>query len=405
MTTYTFSKMTANLRRSEIRELLKLTRRPEIISFAGGLPDPSLFPYDEVAESAERAIRERGDLALQYSPTEGDPFLKEQLVKFMNSQGENVRPENLLIVSSSQQGLDLLSKVFIDPGSPIIVEMPSYVGSLQIFRFFSADFHGIRMDADGVIFEDLEREVKALCAEGRKPRFIYVIPDFQNPSGITMSMERHEKLLKLAHDHDLLIVEDAPYRELRYAGKMLPSLYSMDKENRVVCLKTFSKIFVPGFRIGWVLAPVEIIDKFVMAKQGTDLCTAAFNSITAAYYISMGHLNHLIERAKKLYAQKGKIMLDALEKYMPKDSDIWWSKPEGGMFLWVKLPEYMDAKELFMQAVEQNVAYVIGSAFHWDGSGKNTLRLNYSFPSIDQIDKGVQRLAEVVKKNLRAKVA
>jgi len=405
MIDFQFSALAQRLKRSEIRELLKLTRRPEIISFAGGLPDPSLFPYDAVRQAAQCAIDERGSLALQYSPTEGDPFLKEQITQFMNRQGEKVSPENMLIVASSQQGLDLIGKIFIDSGDPIIVEMPTYVGGIQAFRAYNADFHGVEMDYDGVITEQLEEKVQKLCNQGKKPKFLYLIPDFQNPSGITLSVERREEILQIASKYDLLILEDSPYRELRFEGDLLPSLYSLDTEGRVIYMKTFSKIFCPGFRIGWVVGPKPIIDKMVIAKQSADLCTSAYVSIVAAYIIKNGHLESQIEKSKALYSRKAQTMLAALDDYMPKIDGLSWSRPEGGMFLWVKLPEYMDTKELFTDAVNLNVSYVIGSAFYHDGSGYNTMRINYSYPSEDQIIKGIRRLSNLVKKRVISEMA
>lgn len=392
-----FSSMVRNLRRSEIRELLKLTRKPDIISFAGGLPDPAIFPFDEIQQSAEYAIKERGNEAFQYSPTEGDPFLKEQLACFMQKQGEKVKPDDIIVVSSSQQGIDLIGKIFIDPGDPVIVEMPSYIGTLQSFRAYNADFYGLKMDYDGVIPESLEENIKLLAKKSKKPKFVYIIPEFQNPSGITTSLERRKRILEIASEHDLIIVEDSPYRELRFKGEMIPSLFSMDTENRVVYLKTFSKILFAGFRLGWALGPAEIIDKMVMTKQGTDLCTSAFVQIVAAYFIQNGFLDKQIEKGKKAYKAKAEAAFNALEKYMPELEGLSWSKPEGSMFMWVKLPEYMDAVDLFQKAIEKKVAYVIGSAFHFDGSGRNTFRLSYSYPTVDRIDEGIKRLAQLVK--------
>ncbi len=398
MIDFQFSTLASRLRRSEIRELLKLTRKPDIISFAGGLPDPSLFPYDAVRQAAQCAIDERGSLALQYSPTEGDPFLKEQITLFMNRQGENVNPDNMLIVASSQQGLDLIGKIFIDPRDSIIVEMPTYIGGIQAFRAYNPDFHAVEMDYDGVIAEQLEEKVSRLCNQGKKPKFLYLIPDFQNPSGITLSVERRNAVLKIASKYDLLVIEDSPYRELRFEGELLPSLYSLDTEGRVLYMKTFSKIFCPGFRIGWVVGPAPIIDKMVIAKQSADLCTSAYVSIVAAYIIKNGHLENQIEKSKALYSRKARAMLKALDEHMPDIEGISWSRPEGGMFMWIKLPEYMDAQEIFMDAINFNVSYVIGSAFHHDGSGRNTMRVNYSYPSEDQIVKGIRRLANLIKK-------
>lgn len=404
MVDFSFSSLAGRLRRSEIRELLKLTRHPETISFGGGLPDPAIFPYDAVKAASIKAIDECGRLSLQYSPTEGEPFLKEQLRDFMARQGLKVDTDNMLVVSSSQQGLDLLSKIFIDPGDPIIVERPTYIGTIQAFRAFDADFHGIEMDQDGVSIDQLERTVIRLIDAGRKPKFIYLIPDFQNPSGITLSYEKRGSVLEIASKYDLLIVEDSPYAELRYRGDSIPPLYSMDTEGRVLLMKTFSKIFCPGFRLGWVVGPKPVIEKMVVAKQGTDLCTAAFVSMVAAFLLKDGYVDRQIEISRDLYERKVSVMLDSLEKFMPKEDGIWWSKPNGGMFLWLHLPEYMDAGEMLDDAFEVKVAYVIGSGFFYDGAGRNTMRLNYSYPTEEQIIKGIGRLARIVKKRLRVSV-
>jgi 2-aminoadipate transaminase len=400
-----YSSMASRLRRSEIRELLKLTRMPDTISFGGGLPDPAIFPFEAVEAASVRAIRERGKLALQYSPTEGEPFLKEQLSAFMARQGEKATPEEILVVASSQQALDLLSKILIDPGDPIIVERPCYVGTIQAFRAFGADFQGVATDQDGIIPEELEKKVIELMEAGRKPKFVYLIPDFQNPSGINLSLERRHRVLEIARKHNLLIIEDSPYRELRFNGDLLPSLRFLDSDNRVVQMKTFSKIFSPGFRLGWVVGPPQILDKLVMAKQGTDLCTSAFSSIMAGYLLMDGHVEKQIEISKQLYARKAKAMLSALDRYLAGIDDLWWSKPDGGMFLWVRLPEYMDAAEMIGDAVELRVAYVIGTGFYYDGSGRNEMRLNFSYPTETQIEQGIERLSRIIRKRLRTPTA
>ncbi len=399
-----FSTMAMSLYRSEIRELLKLTRQPDTISFGGGLPDPAIFPYQAVEEASLKVIREKGRLALQYSPTEGEPFLKKQLIDYMERQGESVRAENMVVVASSQQGLDLLAKIFIDPGDPIIVEKPTYIGAIQAFRAFRADFQGVEMDFDGVIPDKLEKTVLRLLEAGRKPKFVYLIPDFQNPSGITLSYERRVRILELASKYDLIIIEDTPYRELRFQGENIPSLFSLDKEERVIMMKTFSKIFSPGFRIGWIMGPSLAIDKLVMAKQGTDLCTSAYISFLAAYLLEARQVDRQVVLSRGLYKVKRSIMLSALERFMPPDEGISWSKPDGGMFLWLRLPEYIDTLELLKEAVEQKVAFVIGRGFFTDGSGGNTIRLNYSFPTEKQIVEGIEQIAQLVSKRLRVPV-
>ncbi len=400
-----FSSMAARLRRSEIRELLKLTRTPGTISFGGGLPDPEIFPNEAVEAATIKAIREQGRLALQYSPTEGEPFLREQAAAYMERQGEKADPANILIMASSQQALDLLGRVFIDPGDPVMVERPTYVGAIQAWRALSADFQGLQMDNEGAIPELLEEKVMKLTAEGRKPKFVYLIPDFQNPSGINLTLERRHQILDIASRLDLVILEDSPYRELRYTGKMIPSLYSLDNDGRVVLMKTFSKVFVPGFRIGWVVAPPEILDKLVMTKQGTDLCTSAFVSMIAAYLLQDGAVERQAAVCRDLYARKVNTMLAALDEHMPKVDGLSWTRPEGGMFLWVTLPEYMDSLEILKQAVGRKVAFVIGSSFFYDGSGKNTMRLNYSYPTEIQIRKGIERLAGVIRAHAEAHAA
>jgi 2-aminoadipate transaminase len=395
-----FSKLAGRLRRSEIRELLKLTRMPNTISFSGGLPDPQIFPYEAVGAASVWAIREHGSLALQYSPTEGEPFFKEQIVEYCERHGESVSEDEILVVSSSQQALDLLAKILIDENDPVIVERPCYVGALQAFRAFGADFHGVSMDSDGIIPEELEHTIVELVRNDRKPKFIYVIPDFQNPSGINLSLERRKEVLRIAAKHDLLVVEDSPYRELRFEGELIPSLYSLDSDKRVIQMKTFSKIFSPGFRIGWVAAPRPIIERLVIAKQGTDLCTSAYISLIAACLMKDGLLEEQISVSKRLYARKAEVMLHALEKYMSELDDLWWSKPDGGMFLWLHLPEYMDTMEMIDEAIELKVAYVVGSCFYTDGSGRNEMRLNYSYPTEEQICQGVERISSLVKKRI-----
>jgi len=397
-----FSAMAARLRRSEIRELLKLTRTPGTISFGGGLPDPDIFPNEAVEAATIKAIREQGRLALQYSPTEGEPFLREQAAAYMERHGENANFDDILIVASSQQALDLLGRVFIDPGDPIMVERPTYVGAIQAWRALDADFHGLEMDEDGVIPEVLEAKAVQLAAAGRKPKFVYLIPDFQNPSGINLTLERRRQVLEIASRLDLIILEDSPYRELRYSGQMIPSLYSLDTEGRVVLMKTFSKVFVPGFRIGWVVAPPAILDKLIVTKQGTDLCTSAFVSMIAAYLLKDGAVEKQVKICRELYARKAAAMLTALDKYMPDLDGLTWTRPEGGMFLWLKMPEYMDSLEILKEAIGLKVAYVIGSGFYYDGSGKNEMRLNYSYPTEVQIDQGIERLSRLIRARAEA---
>jgi 2-aminoadipate transaminase len=393
-----FSESIKKAKRSEIRELLKLTTKPEIISFAGGLPSPDSFPKEEINDICKYVLEKSGNVILQYGATEGNIELRNELSKWMAKDGINVSPEQILITAGSQQGLDIVGKVFIDKNDLIIVEMPTYIGGLQAFNSYLAHMEGVLQDDNGMKMDILEEKLKGMASRGEKPKFIYVVPDFQNPSGVTMPEDRRKHLLELASRYDTIVIEDSPYRELRYTGTQPPPLYSLDREERVVTLSTFSKIFCPGFRIAWIYGPAEIIDKMIMAKQGMDLCCPEFNQAVVAEFMKRGLLIKHIEKIKSLYKEKRQVMLDALEKYMP--DCVCWTKPEGGLFLWMRLPENMDSTELFKKAVENNVAYVIGSAFHHDGCGKNTLRINFSYPTKEKIVEGIKRLSDVIKKEI-----
>jgi len=395
---YKFSKVSSGIVRSEIREILKLTRKPGIISFGGGLPDASLFPIKDIADITRDVLEEKGYLALQYGPTNGETEMLEALIELMGSFDEKAKPEEICVTSSSQQGLDLISLMFLDDGAPIVMELPSYLGGIQAFRRCGADMRGVTMDENGMEMDKLVKVLNDLEKEGKKPRFIYVIPDFQNPSGVTMSLERRKELIKIGKEREIPIIEDSPYRELSFTGEILPSLWTLADGKGVIMLKTFSKTLFPGMRMGWVVAQEDLIEKVVMLKQSVDLCTPSFNQLILAEYIKRGKMKKSIENAIEKYRPKREAMLKELEENMP--DEVEWSKPSGGMFLWVTLPEHIDSKDVLMKAIEHNVAYVIGSPFHCDGSGKNTMRLNYSFPSIEQIKKGIKQLAEAIKEAL-----
>lgn len=392
------SSTTKALRRSEIRELLKLTRQPGVISFAGGLPYPGLFPKEEIKDVVNRVLDNEGELALQYGPTEGDSRLIDYLVNWMREdEGAEIDRDNILIVSGSQQALDLIGKVFIDPGDPVVIGLPSYLGALQAFSTHRAKLIGVPLDKQGMDVDRVEEILKDYREKGGKIKFIYTVPDFQNPSGVTMTLERREKLLDLCYEYGTIVVEDSPYRELRFEGEPLPMVGAMDKRGYAFSLHTFSKILFPGMRLGWIIANKAIMDKLVMAKQPTDLCTSPFCQSVVYEFCRRGLLKPHIQKIVEVYRKKRDRMLQALDEYMPKEAGIDWTHPQGGLFLWVWLPEHLDSEVLFPKAVERKVAYVIGSAFHFDRSGKNTLRLNFSYPSEEQIDEGIKRLAEVIK--------
>ncbi len=396
-----FSINSKRMKKSVIRELLKLTAKPEIISFAGGLPSPESFPIQEVKEVVNEMLDKEGKTALQYCATEGDVILREQLIKHSKKNGMDIKEENLLVTTSSQQGLDLTAKIFIDPGDPIIVELPSYVGGLGAFNNYGAEMIGVPHDEEGESAKLLREELKVLHDSGNKPKFIYIVPDFQNPAGMTMSLKRRHEILDIAHEFDLIILEDSPYRELRFEGEPVPTIYSLDKDGRVIILGTFSKIFAPGFRVGWVIAPPEIITKLIVAKQSTDLCPPTFSQRIIGRFMEKGYLDMNIEKIKIMYHRKRDIMLDAFEKYMPEG--VTWTKPEGGLFLFVRVHEHLgiDTDEMFYKAVDKKVAYVIGSAFHCDDSGHDAMRINFSYATEDQIVEGVKRLATVIKEHAK----
>lgn len=385
--------------RSLIRELLKLTRTKNIISFAGGLPDPSTFPVEELKAITLAVLEREPQLALQYGPTEGDARLRDELVRWMAKDGITVTRDQILITIGSQQGLDIVGRVFLDPGDVVIVERPSYMAALQVFRSYRTEMVGVEQDDDGLRPELLEETLARLARSGKRVKLLYVIPDFQNPSGVTMSGSRRQGVLDLARAHHLLVVEDSPYRELRFEGTAPPPLAALDRDGRVIYLSTFSKTLCPGMRIAWIAARDEIIQRFVTAKQGMDLCCPAFTQALAAEFCARGHLPERIPRITALYRRKRDVMLGALAREMP--DGVTWTRPAGGLFLWLRLPEGMDAEQLLRPAVEEEgVAYVVGSGFHADGGGKNTLRLNFSFPSEANIDEGIRRLARLVRRRL-----
>jgi len=396
-----FSNTIKNSKRSVIRELLKLTQRKELISFAGGLPSPESFPVEELKDIVAEVLNTDGTMALQYGETEGDLRLRKALIDRYKSEGVQIELGNLIITTASQQGLDLLAKIFINPGDKIICGLPSYLGGLSAFRSYGANLVGVPLDEYGLRSDLLEKMLAEMKAKNDLPKFIYIIPDFQNPAGITMPEWRRKEILEIAYKYDVLIAEDSPYREIRFEGTPQPMFYQLDNKGYVITLGTFSKTFAPGFRIGWVMANEEIIDKFVVAKQATDLCTSAFVQKIAATYIEKGYFDKNIQKTVAMYKEKRDAMLSSLEKYMPKE--VKWTTPEGGLFLFVTLPEWMDSEKLFMRAIEKNVAFVMGNAFYCDGSGRNTIRLNFSFMSVENNIEGIRRLADAVKEEMAVK--
>jgi 2-aminoadipate transaminase len=399
-----FATHTRTMERSLIRELLKLSRAGKaVISFAGGFPDPATFPVDELRQVAGDVLAVGAPLALQYGPTEGDPNLRDALVSWMAKDGITATRDTVLITTGSQQALDIIGKVFLDPGDAVVVELPSYLGGLQAFRAYGVELLGVPQDDQGIDVVRLAERLAALRRAGRTPKFLYAVPDFQNPSGVTWTLERRQRLLDLAREFGTLVVEDNPYREMRFMGTAPPPIYALDRDARTIYLSTLSKTLAPGLRIGWITGPEPVIAQCVTAKQAMDLCSPSFTQAIAAELIRRGHLQRRLPATVALYRAKRTTMLEALAREMPEG--VSWTKPEGGLFLWVRLPESIDAGALLHTAVaEEAVMYVPGSAFHCDGSGRNTMRLNFSYPSEDEIRAGIARLAALVRRHLPSPV-
>jgi len=393
-----FSQSIKSMKKSTIRELLKLVNNPDVISFAGGLPSPESFPVEELKGIIDKMMATEASHALQYGATEGDMLLRKMLLEIYKKEGFDITIDNIIIVTASQQALDLISKIFINKGDHIICGLPSYLGALSAFNSYGAVMDGVPLDEEGLSAGGLENLLADLKKKGIKPKFLYTIPDFQNPAGVTMSLRRRQDILALAKKYDILIIEDSPYRELRYNGEPIPTIYSLDNTGQVINLGTFSKIFAPGFRIGWVIAHPEIVDKIVIGKQATDLCTPPFTQRIAARYIEAGLLQPKIEYIKQLYREKRDVMLDALDEYMPQE--VSWIKPDGGLFLFITCPPHIDTTELFKKAIAKKVVFVGGTSFYCDGKGQNTMRLNFSYCSKEMNIEGIKRLATVLKEEL-----
>lgn len=393
--TYTYSRVANRIEGSEIRALIKYRSRPGMLYFGGGSPDSLSFPVEEVANITNTVLTEKGCKALQYGPTAGEKDCKQELIAFMKRNGDQIREEEMIITSSSQQSIDLLSLLFLDENSIIFIESPSYLGAIQTFRRSGALVRGIEVDEDGMKIDLLEKELERLAKENKSARFIYTIPDFQNPSGITMSKERRLWLIEVAKKYNIPIIEDSPYRELSFKEELTPSIWSLAQGKGVFMLKTLSKMLFPGMRMGWLCCPSESIEKVTMLKQSVDLCTPSFTQFIVAEFFKQGKMEESIAKAINCYKPKCEAMLESLQQYMP--AEVSWSKPTGGMFLWVILPHNLDARDVFTKAIENDVAFVIGEPFHCDGRGKNTLRLNYSYPKIEEIKLGIKRLAEIIR--------
>ena len=388
-----FSKDVGSFFRSPVREIFKRVDLNAIYSFAGGYPSAETFPLEDIRRTMSEVIDKYGSKAFQYGATQGVPELRQAVAKRYGVPVERVQ-----ITSSSQQGIDVCTRVLVNPGDVILTSSPSYLGALQSFRSYRADIRGVAHISDLEAFKEAYEEVIAqVKAEGKVVKFLYMIPDFQNPSGESLTLEERRMLVGLAQKHDFLIVEDSPYRELRYEGEHVPVMYSIDPD-RVIHLGSFSKIFAPGFRLGWAIAHPEILDKIYVCKQSLDLCPPIFDQYVAAEFLESGRLDENLVRSIALYKGKRDLLLGLLERHMP--AGVRWTRPEGGLFLFLTLPEGFEAVKFYDKALDAGVAYVAGEFFHPDGNGKNTMRLNFSFMSEERIAEGVKLLAELLGKEI-----
>lgn len=396
-TTLQFARRMERLRASEIREILKVTVRPEVISFAGGLPAPELFPVEALAEVSQQVLREEGRAALQYSTTEGDKGLRHAIAqRARGTLGLALDPDEILVTAGSQQGLDLSGKVFLDEGDVVLCESPTYLGAINALRVFGPRFVEVETDDDGMVAEDLERKVAGA-------KLMYVVPDFQNPSGRCWSEERRRRVMEIVSRHGVPVVEDNPYGELRYSGTTRPPLKSFDTEGLVILTGTFSKIFCPGMRLGWLTARRDIVEKYVLVKQGADLHTATLAQRQLARYLEQHDIGAVVARLREVYRTRRDAMLSVLDRAMP--AGVRWTRPDGGLFVWMELPETLDARELLVRCLARNLAFVPGGSFFPNGGHENTLRLNFSNMPESRIEEGVVRLADVVREMLAGSAA
>jgi 2-aminoadipate transaminase len=399
-----YAQRAKNLKSSAIRELLKITQNPEIISFAGGLPAPEVFPTERFREACDRVLEKQARLALQYGATEGYEPLREMIARHTSRYGVKAKPENVLLTSGSQQALDLIGKLLINPGDRVLVEAPTYLGALQAFNVYGAEYVSVPSDNDGLRSDLLEASLRL------GPKFMYVLPNFQNPGGTTLAEGRRHELVLLADRYGIPIIEDDPYGQLRYEGEHLTPLIVLDRENlrrddgysigNVIYLSTFSKTLAPGLRLGWIVAPPEVISKLVQLKQGADLHTSTFVQMVAYEVARDNFLDEHIKLIRRVYGERRDVMLRAMEDNFP--SEVTWTHPQGGLFLWVTLPEGMDCHQLFEVAIKENVAFVPGDSFYASNGhadeGRLHFRLNFSNAAPEQITEGIRRLGVAIKK-------
>lgn len=391
-----FAERMNDVKASDIRELLALVNKPEIISFAGGLPAPELFPVDKIQAATDAVLQENGRAALQYGPTDGILRLREQICDRIYAKNAiKADPSNIIITAGSQQGLDFVARLFVNPGDAVLMESPSYLGAINAFKLSQPVFGEVPTDDGGMIMEELDK----MLASTPNVKMIYVIPDFQNPSGRTWSLERRKKFMEIVNKYEVMVIEDNPYGELRYKGEYLPSLKSMDTKGLVIYLGTFSKILAPGYRLAWICASHAVIEKINLIAQAAVLQSSTISMMVVAKFIDMFDLDEHVETVRAVYEHRCNVMMDAMAKYFPKE--VKYTIPDGGLFTWAELPDYIDTKVMATDALAQNVAYVPGIGFFPNGNNHHCMRLNYSCMPDERIEEGIRRLADVIKNNLR----
>lgn len=398
-----YTERARRMKASEIREILAVTQRSDIISFAGGLPNPQTFPVAEIEAATKDVLHRVPHLALQYSPTEGIPELREAVSKMLNRDGAKYAAENIMITNGSQQGLDLIARVFLDPGSKVLVGSPTYLGAIQSFENYlrrESDLVPVRSGENGMDMDSVDETLTRLKKAGTPAKLIYTCPTFQNPAGTVMPTTARRRLLELANAHDVLIIEDDPYGKLRFEGDPVPTMTSMDKEGRVIYLGTFSKILVPGFRLAWTACDAKLLRQMAIGKQAMDLCTNAFTQFLTAHLMGQGLIERHLPEIIALYRHKRDLMMRAMDARMPAGTK--WTKAKGGLFTWAEIPGGIDTAKMFPRAIQNKVAYVPGRSFFVDGKGENTMRINFSHPADDMIPVGVDRLASTIEQEIRA---
>src|SRR5215213_2232325 len=394
-----FAQRTKVMRSSAMRDLMEITARPDVISLAGGLPDTSTFPPESFAAQMTKIAHESSAQALQYGPTEGFERTKECIREVMAAEGMHPDPGDIIVTTGGQQAIDLICKALIDPGDPVMCEAPTYPGAVPVFCSYEADIHQVEMDDDGMRIDELERLLDRLASDGRRPKLIYSVPTFQNPGGMTLSAERRHRLVEIARERELIMVEDNPYGLLRYSGEPNEPLYALDGGDYVVYLGTFSKILSPGIRLGWLCAPPPVMEKVVLGKQASDLCTSTLTQYFVAEYFAEGRWRDYVADLTGIYSARRDVMLDALKRFFPEQAR--WTVPEGGLFVWATLPGYINTTDLLAKALRENVAFVPGAAAFTDGRGSNSMRLNFSGVTVDEIREGVMRIGEVIGEQVR----